>query len=205
MAQSFAWGVLAASPLVIGAILALRVRFELQTIGLIMGFGAGALISAVAFDLVDEAVHKSSGHGATLAGLFIGCGAFFGGDWAIDRMGGSKRKSPRGAEDGDDALGIVLGSVLDGIPESIVVGLTIYESGAVGGAYLAALLMSNLPEAISSTVGLVAAGWRRRTILAMWSLIVAVSGVASLAGYVAFQHAPDDVVAFVLTFAAGAT
>jgi ZIP family zinc transporter len=134
MGAAFAWGTLAASSLVLSAAAALRIRIGLRTIGLIMGFGAGVLISAVAFDLVEEAVGKASGNWALLLGMFAGCGAFFGGDWLIDRAGGARRKSARGAQAGDSALAIVLGTVLDGIPESIVIGLTIYESGAVGAA-----------------------------------------------------------------------
>ncbi|HEX6763072.1 MAG TPA: ZIP family metal transporter [Gaiellaceae bacterium] len=204
MAEAFAWGLLAASSLVLGAVLALRVRIGLRAVGLIMGFGAGVLISAVAFDLVEEAVGKASGHAAVLAGIFAGCGVFFGGDLLIDRAGGAKRKSARGAGSGDSALPIVLGTVLDGIPESLVIGLTIHESGAVGAAFLVAVFASNLPEAISSTVGLRSSGWRPRRIVGLWTLIALVSGVASLVGYAAFQDASPDLVGFVLAFAAGA-
>lgn len=204
MAEAFAWGLLAASSLVFGAAYAIRFRVGLKTIGLIMGFGAGVLISAVAFDLVEEAAGMASGHGAVLIGFFAGCGTFFGGDWLIDRSGGATRKSAHAAEEGDAALPIVLGTVLDGIPESVVIGLTIYEAGAVGAAYLAAVFISNVPEAISSSVGLKARGWPARRILGMWVLIAVISGIASLIGYAAFQHASPDAVAFMLAFAGGA-
>ncbi len=204
MAASFGWGTLAASSLVIGAIIALLFRISLRMIGMIMAFGAGVLISAVSFDLVEEAVGKSSGHGWVVAGVFAGCGVFFGGDLLIDRIGGGERKDADGGQRGGSALGIVLGSVLDGIPESMVIGLTIYEGGAVGAAYLAAVFISNLPESISSTAGLVTGGWKQSRILWMWIAIALISGVASLAGYGLFQHASPDIVAFVLAFAAGA-
>ena len=97
MAAAFGWGLLAASSLVIGAVVALLFRIRLSAIGLIMGFGAGVLISAVAFDLVEAAADKASGHGAVIAGIFAGCGVFFGGDWLIDRAGGSDRKDATGA------------------------------------------------------------------------------------------------------------
>ena len=161
MAEAFAWGTLAASSLVIGAVLALVLRISLRMIGLIMAFGSGVLISAVSFDLVEEAAQKSSGHGWVVAGIFAGCFVFFGGDWLIDRAGGSKRKDADGGQENGSALAIVLGSVLDGIPESMVIGLTIYEGGAVGAAYLAAVFISNLPESISSTSGLVTSGWKK--------------------------------------------
>jgi ZIP family zinc transporter len=204
MGSAFAWGFLAATSLVIGAVVALLVRIPLRAIGLIMGFGAGVLISAVAFDLVEEAVGKSSGHGAPLFGLFAGCGVFFVGDLLIDRIGGSDRKDPSGTGGSGSALAIVLGTVLDGIPESMVIGLTIYEGGAVGAAYLTAVFISNVPESISSTAGLAASGWAKSRILGLWVAIAAISGLASLAGYRIFQHASPDTVAFVLAFAAGA-
>jgi ZIP family zinc transporter len=109
-----------------------------------------------------------------------------------------------GAQEGGSPLAIVLGTVLDGIPESMVIGLTIYEGGEVGAAYLAAVFISNLPESLASTAGLAASGWKAIRILGMWSGIVLISGLASLAGYGLFQHSSPDTVAFVLAFAAGA-
>jgi ZIP family zinc transporter len=204
MGAAFGWGLLAASSLVIGSLVAIWFKISLRVIGLIMGFGAGVLISAVAFDLVEEAASKSSGYGAVAWGLFVGCGVFFGGDWLISRLGGADRKDPTGDQQSGSALAIVLGTVLDGIPESMVIGLTIFAGGEVGAAYLAAVFISNLPEAISSTTGLVSGGWKKSRILWMWIGIAVVSGLASLAGYSLFQASSPDTVAFVLAFAAGA-
>ena len=204
MAEALGWGILSASSLVIGAVFAIRFRISLRLIGLIMAFGAGVLISAVAFDLVEEAAEKSSGNGWLIAGLFAGCGVFFGGDWLIDRFGGSDRKDPTGDQKDGSPLAIVLGTVLDGIPESMVIGLTVFEGGAVGAAYLTAVFISNLPESISSTAGLLSGGWKKARILWMWIAIALVSGLASLAGYGLFQDSSPDTVAFVLAFAAGA-
>jgi ZIP family zinc transporter len=204
MWRSFGWGTLAASSLVIGAVIALLVRINIRVIGLIMAFGAGVLISAVAFDLVEEAAGKSQGDGGLVAGLFVGCLVFFGGDALIDRFGGGQRKDPSGHQADGSPLAIVLGSVLDGIPESMVIGLTIFAGGAVGVAYLVAVFISNLPESISSTSGLVATGWKKGRILLMWIAIALISGLASLAGYSLFQHSSPNTIAFVLAFAAGA-
>jgi ZIP family zinc transporter len=204
MGAALGWGTLAGSSLVIGAIVALVFPISLRAIGLIMGFGAGVLISAVAFDLVEEAAGKSSGSGWVIAGIFAGCGVFFFGDLLIDRFGGSKRKAAAGGQESGSPLSIVLGTVLDGIPESMVIGLTIFEGGSVGAAYLTAVFISNLPESISSTSGLVTSGWKKARILWMWIAIAVVSGLASLAGYGLFQHSSPDTVAFVLAFAAGA-
>jgi zinc transporter, ZIP family len=204
MGAAFGWGTLAASSLVVGAIVALVFSIGLRTIGLIMGFGSGVLISAISFDLVQEAVDKSSGHGWVVGGFFAGCLVFFGGDRLIDRLGGSQRKDPSGEQEGGSSLSIVLGSVLDGIPESMVIGLTIFEGGAVGAAYLAAVFISNLPESISSTAGLATSGWKKSRILWMWTAIALISGLASLAGYGLFQNSSPGTTAFVLAFAGGA-
>jgi ZIP family zinc transporter len=204
MGAAFGWGLLAGSSLVIGSVVALLFRIPLRLIGLIMGFGAGVLISAVAFDLVEEAAEKSSGSGWVAAGLFAGCLVFYGGDKLIDRLGGGDRKAATGEQESGSPLSIVLGTVLDGIPESMVIGLTIYQGGAVGAAYLAAVFISNLPESISSTTGLATGGWKKARILWLWIVIAVISGLASLAGYSLFQHSSPDTVAFVLTFAAGA-
>jgi zinc transporter, ZIP family len=204
MWASFAWGTLAASSLVIGAIIALLLHISIRWIGLIMGFGAGVLISAVAFDLVEEAAGMANGHGGLVLGLFVGCLVFFAGDRLIDRLGGGKRKSPTGDQGNGSALAIVLGSVLDGIPESMVIGLTIFSGGAVGVSYLVAVFISNLPESISSTSGLVTGGWKKSRVLWMWIAIAVISGIASLAGYALFQHSSPNTIAFVDAFAAGA-
>jgi ZIP family zinc transporter len=204
---SFGWGLLAGSSLVVGALISFLFHLPLRVIGLIMGFGAGVLISAVAFDLVDEAVEKSVGNGWTVAGLFAGCLVFYAGDRLIERLGGDDCEDAEGVEqDGESGspLSIVLGTVLDGIPESRVIGLAIYEGGAVGAAYLAAVFISNVPESISATSGLLSSGWKKSQILWMWIGIAFVSGLASLAGYSLFQDASPDVNAFILTFAAGA-
>jgi len=206
MAASFGWGTLAASSLVIGAIFALRFKISLRAIGLIMGFGAGVLISALPFDLIEEAVDKSSGHGWVVAGVFAGCLVFWGGNGVIDRLGGSQRKDADGSQEGDSPLAIVLGTVLDGIPR--VDGDRTDDlrrrSGRRRLPGRGLHLISNLPESISSTSGLVTSGWKKSGILWMWIAIALISGLASLAGYGLFQDSAPDTVAFVLAFAAGA-
>ena len=144
------------------------------------------------------------GTGWAIAGLFIGCLVSFGGDLLIGKFGGSERKDTSGKQADGSPLAIVLGSVLDGIPESLVIGLTIFQGGEVGIAYLAAVFISNLPESTSSSTGMVTSGWKKVNVLWMWIAIAVVSGQASMAGYAFFQGAPGDTVTFVLTFAAGA-
>ena len=204
MGEAFAWGLVSSSSLVIGSLVAIWLHISLRAIGLVMGFGAGVLISAVAFDLVEEAAEKSSGHVGVALGLFVGCGVFFGGDVLISRLGGGHRKAATGDQQDGSALAIVLGTVLDGIPESMVIGLTIFQGGEVGAAYLTAVFISNLPEAISSSTGLLSGGWKKSRVLWLWVGIAIVSALASVAGYGVFQDSSPATVAFVLSFAAGA-
>ena len=209
---AFIWGLIASSSLVIGAVIAFLVRIPVRVIGLIMGFGAGVLISAVAFDLIEEATNASPDMGYAAAGLFLGCLTFYTGDRLIDAIGGGQRKDPTGgrrndptgADEAGSPLSIVLGTVLDGIPESLVIGLTIFKGGAVGVAYLVAVFISNLPESISASSGLLASGWTKSRVLAMWIGIAAISAVASVLGYTLFQDAAPEILALVLAFAGGA-
>jgi ZIP family zinc transporter len=204
MGEALFWGLLAASSLVLGGVLALTLSIGRRPVALIMAFGAGVLISAVSFELVEEAFETSSGEGEVAAGVLLGSLVFYAGDSLIDRMGGEKRKSLDGDEAPGSALAIVLGIVLDGIPESLVLGLTVLQTGAVSVAFLVAVFLSNLPESIAATSGLSRSGWRHRRILGLWVLVTGVCGLASLAGYVFLDTASPATVAFVLAFAGGA-
>jgi ZIP family zinc transporter len=168
-----------------------------------MAFGAGVLISAVSFELVEEA--SLTGSLSTVAlGLFAGALVFYLGDAAIDHMGGGDRKRSGGSQASGSGYAIVLGIVLDGIPESMVIGLGLLEGDAVSAAVIAAVFLSNLPESIAATSGLLTAGWKRTRILGLWALVMLVTGLASLAGYALFDAASGEAVAFVLAFAGGA-
>jgi ZIP family zinc transporter len=202
MIDAFLAGAFAASSLVVGAAIALIHRVGERTLGLIMAFGSGVLISAIAYDLVADAYLTSGGPGIT-AGMFAGAIAFFVGDLMIDRAGGSDRKAPTGSSGGSPKA-IVLGTVLDGIPESVVVGLTLLSGEGLSLAVVAAVFLSNLPEAMAATTGFVIAGARPSRILLLWTTVALVSAAASALGYVALGDAGSGVIAFVEAFAAGA-
>jgi zinc transporter, ZIP family len=204
MRESFFWGIVAGSSLVLGGLLALHFPIGKRMLGLIMAFGSGVLISAVAFELVQEAFETTNGDGGVALGLFAGSLVFFLGDSLIDRLGGSARKSSTGGQAAGSALAIVLGIVLDGIPESLVLGLTVLEAGTVSAAFLVAVFLSNLPESIAATTGLSRAGWKRSHIIRLWVLVMFVSGLAALAGYALLDSASPRTIAFVLAFAGGA-
>jgi ZIP family zinc transporter len=204
MLSAFAWGFLAASSLILGGVIALAWRMPNRVLGLVMGFGSGVLISAVAYELVLDAFDSSAGNGGLALGLITGSLVFYAGDALIDRMGGSERKSTQGAQAEGSPLAIVLGIVLDGVPESIVLGLTILAGGSVSAAFLAAVFISNLPESISATSGLVQSGWSRVQIHGLWLAVALVSGLAALSGYGLFESASPNTVAYVQAFAGGA-
>jgi ZIP family zinc transporter len=119
-------------------------------------------------------------------------------------MGGADRKRSDGSQASGSALAIVLGIVLDGIPESATLGIGLLSGEGVGVALVAAIFISNIPEAIAATAGLSASGWRRTRLLGLWTLVALVSGLAALAGYVLLDGASPATIAFVLAFAAGA-
>jgi zinc transporter, ZIP family len=206
MGEALFWGLLAGSSLILGGAIGLWLPLPREFRGLIMGFGAGVLISAVAYELVDDAFEAADGFAIVAMGLFAGAATFFLGDLYIDRMGGAdrKRSDSTNAPAGGAALAIVLGIVLDGIPESAVIGLTLLEGAGVSAAMIVAVFLSNLPEAIAATTGLARSGWSQGKILALWVGVTLVSGLSALLGFVIFDGASASWLAFVLAFAAGA-
>ena len=204
MAGAFGWGAIAASSLLLGGLLAITIDLKDRALGLVMAFGSGVLISAVAYELVQEAFEKAAGGGSIAAGFFAGALTFYVGDVLIDRMGGHGRKSMEGTQASGSALAIVLGIVLDGIPESIVIGVTLLDGNGVGLAVLAAVFLSNLPEAAAATTGLRSSGWTIARVMGLWAVVVLVSGLSSLAGYGLFDGASPEALGFILAYAGGA-
>jgi zinc transporter, ZIP family len=204
VSEAFFWGILAASSLLIGGLLVMWRPVRQSRLGLIMAFGAGVLLSAVAYELVAEAFDTGGEYWPIALGLAAGALTFYVGDWYIDRMGGEGRKSSDQTAGGGSALPLTLGIVLDGIPESITLGLTLLGGEGVSAAMLAAVFLSNLPESMAATTGFQKSGRSRRWIIGLWLAVIAVSGLASLAGYGLLDTAEDTTVAFVLAFAAGA-
>lgn len=157
------WGLVGGAALLVGALLGLYARASNRVIGIVMAFGAGVLISAVAFELTEDA-YRSGGATPVVIGLVSGSLVFFAGDWLIDRRGGHRRKSPTGEhQQGAGALALVLGALLDGIPESAAIGVSVLGGGEVGVAMVAAVFLSNVPESMSASAGLSGPGARRGT------------------------------------------
>jgi zinc transporter, ZIP family len=203
MAEAAFWGAVGASSLLIGAVIAIAVPLPRTAIGLVLGFGAGTLISAMAFELTEEAF-KLGGADAVTIGLALGALAYFAGDSVIERRGGGNRMSSMGEQSAGSANALLLGAVLDGIPESAVLGITLLEGSGVGVAVLAAIFLSNLPEALSSTTGMRMAGHRPGRVLTTWAVVVVVSAISAALGYGLLDGASGNLVGLIQAFAGGA-
>jgi ZIP family zinc transporter len=202
MLEAAFWGLIAASSLVLGSLLTFWLKPGRKLIGMVMAFGAGALISAIAYDLVEDAADS----GRTLAltaGLALGAITFFIGDWWVDRAGGAHRNRSGGEQAQGNSFGIFIGTLLDGIPVSFILGASLVTGGGVSVAFLAAVFISNLPEAMGATTGMAAAGWSKQRIISIWLAVAGVSAVAAASGYVLTMLMSLDGVA-AQAFAAGA-
>jgi len=204
MVNAFLWGFIATFSLFIGGLIGILFKIGNRSLGLIMAFGAGVLFSAVAYELVFKSIKATIGSGASLLGLLSGAITFFLIDLLISKMGASGRKNIAGVHKENMALPIVLATILDGIPETLVIGLSLLAGGEVGLGMLVAVFISNLPEAIAGTSGMVAGAWKKGRILLLWLLIAVVCAFSSLAGYALLENASPAVISFIQTFAAGA-
>jgi ZIP family zinc transporter len=194
------WGGLAAASLIIGYFLARR-KLSHRTIGIVMGIGAGALISAIAYELVPESVLTGPD---VLVAFGLGALGFFLGDWIIDRRGGADRKDIPGNQPGGSGAAIFVGTLLDNVPESIILGMSLATGGAINIAFLSAVFISNLPEGVAGSVNLATSGYSQRKILWMWLALVLVSAACAGLGYVIIQVLPSAEGIHAQAFAAGA-
>ena len=202
MAEAFGWGAFGAAALLVGALIAYLLSPGRRVIAVVMALGTGLLIGSVAFELIDEALETQT-VGWVVLSVLVGAAVFTVGDWLLTRGGGGDRKDATGAQSEGSPQAIVLGSVLDGIPESFVLGLTVLQGG-VSVSLLAGVLLSNLPEGMSSSAGLKKAGWPRGRVLVMWSAVVLVSALSAAAGYALLDPASGETGALVQAFAGGA-
>src|SRR3954471_5999130 len=200
MSSALAWGALAASSLILGAVIGLMRTWPGRLVGAVLGFGAGALISAVSFDLAQEGVRLGGGDAVAL-GLAGGALTYFVANRLMERHLGSPDDA-NAASDAGPAL--ALGAFLDGIPEQLVLGIGLATGGGLSVGLLAAIFVSNLPEAIGSATAMRAAGREPGSILRLWTGVAVVCTLATVAGFAISDTASRDLQAAIDGFAAGA-
>ena len=204
--QAGLWGLLSGSALVLGATVARMVTLPPRLIATIMAFGSGVLISALSFELMDEAF-RQGGFDSTAFGFLTGAAVYTMANIAISRRGGHHRKrsgeQQQTAEEGG-GLAIAVGALLDGVPESIVIGVSLLQGGGVSLVAVIAVFLSNIPEGLSSAAGMRRARRSDRYIFGVWGGIALASGLAALIGYTAFAGAGPDLLALTNAVAAGA-
>jgi len=209
--QAGLWGLLSGSALVLGALIGYFAKLPQRAIAAVMAFGAGVLISALSFDLMDEA-YRTGGILSTSLGFLAGAAVYTGANILVSRRGAQHRKRSGTSENSRQAhsseegsgLAIALGALLDGIPESIVIGVSLLAGQGVSLVAVAAVFLSNLPEGLSSAAGMRRAGRSKVYIFGIWIGIALASGVAALVGYAVFSGAGPATIAFVTAVAAGA-
>ncbi len=191
------WGGFASAFLLVGAAVAYAFAPGKQPVAVVMALGTGLLIGSVSFELVDEAL-KTSAVGWVGLLVLVGAGVYTAGDWWLTRS-----RPGRSSDTDDEPQAIVFGSVLDGIPESFVLGLTVLQGG-VSVALLVGISLSNFPEGMASSAGLREQGWSGPRVMRMWLIVLVASAVASAAGYVLLDNASPTAGALAQAFAAGA-
>lgn len=191
MVEALGWGAFAAASLVLGGLLGVARAWPEKLVGAVLAFGAGALISAVSFDLFEEGLQLAGGVPVAI-GLAAGALTYF----TLDRI--VERKVP-GA-----GAALALGALLDGIPEQAVLGIGLASGEGVSISLLAAIFVSNLPEAIGASSDLRRARRSTATIMRMWGAVAVLCALATLAGFAIADNTSGDFKAGINGFAAGA-
>jgi zinc transporter, ZIP family len=206
------WGTFAASATLFGTVLALKFSIPKRIIGYIMALGTGALIGATTYELLEDSL-EISGIKEVAIGFLGGALLFTILDYFISHKGGHQRKgaertalkdSEQLKDTKTSGMGIFIGSVMDTLPESAMIGMSLIGGKSVSLALVVSVFISNIPEGLSSTVGLLKSGFSKKKILFMWGLVVFFSALCALAGATLLNSASNSIKAIVSCFAAGA-
>ncbi len=200
------YGLLTGLPLIAGAIITKFLTFNDKTIGVIMAFGSGVLIAVIAFSLMGEAYHLG-GIIPVSVGFVAGAVIFSVGNHQINKRGAKNRKRCYGPEVGGgkaSGMALAVGSLMDNIPESAVIGVSLLSGSSVSSALLAGIIISNFPEAAASAQAMKITGRTQRYILGTWSMIAAVNVVAAAIGFLVLSQLGSEFTAFTLALAAEA-
>jgi len=205
MLIALGWGLFAGSSLLLGACIGWFFTPPKRITAGVMAFGSGVLVSAVAFDLMDEA-RETGGLVSAASGFLIGAAAFTLGAVILNALGAKhrKRSGPSPAPNASAALIVALGSIFDGIPESAVIGLSLLDGQGVAVPVVIAVFLSNVPEGLSSSAGMKSAGLSRAYVFGLWGGIALICGLGAIGGFVLFDGAAPEYIAMAQGIAAGA-
>ncbi|KQQ66981.1 ZIP family metal transporter [Microbacterium sp. Leaf320] len=198
MGGAILWGIVAASPLIIGAALALLRTWPPRWLGIVLGFGAGALMASIAFELWEEGLDLA-GPIPLIVGVVGGALAYFIADRILDARAAKTKDQGSGA-----GVPLALGALLDGIPEQLVLGIGLASGEPVSIALVVAIVVSNLPESIGSAADLLKGGMAKSRVLLLWAGISVICALATVAGFGLASATGDDFRAGASGFAAGA-
>jgi ZIP family zinc transporter len=203
------WGAVGGSALLVGAVVGFFVRLPPRAIATIVAFGAGVLAAAISFELMEDA-YERGGLAGTAVGFILGALVFTGANFLLARNGARHRKRSGSSAGesmdraGSGATSLAIGSMLDNIPESVAIGLSLVGGAGVSTVTVIAVFLSNIPEALSSSAGMRLAGHSRRYVLGLWGLAVPACGLFAFAGYEIVSAWDGATIAAITAFAAGA-
>ena len=202
MVAALFWGLFSSAALFLGQLLAKPLGRSERAVGLMMGFGGGTLLAAVAYELIPES--NITDGWQIIAAALVGALTYYVGDRIIDSRGGGARVAvAAGKGEGGSGMAMFLGALLDGIPEAFILGLGLALGGTISLAFLAAIFVSNIPQGLAGTTSLQEAGTPNRRITVMWTLLTVACGVASLLGYLTADNL-NHVGTYASAFAGGA-
>lgn len=202
MWDAIIWGAVAGSATLLGAVVILLFSVSQTIIGYIMALGTGALIGATTYELLDEAVNIG-GYIEAAIGFLGGALVFTILDYIVSKQGGRSRKASESQQSTQSGVAIFIGTIMDAIPESAMIGASLVSQQSVSISLVVAIFISNFPEGLSSSVGLKSNGKSKGTIVWMWMVVLLISTLSSMAGYFLLEKASESVQAVVSAFAGG--
>ncbi|WP_159610671.1 ZIP family metal transporter [Glutamicibacter sp. JC586] len=201
--QALMWGTVAGSALLLGSSAAWWLKIPKVWVSAIMAFGAGVLVSALSFELVLEAF-ETGGLVATVAGVLVGAALYFSANRLLDWRTKNRQKSTGNTGGGEGSgTALAVGALIDGIPESVALGLSVVTGASINPAMLIAIFISNVPEGLASTAQMKSAGRKGSSIALLWGSITVASGLAAFFGALVMASMPEEVLAFATAVAAG--